>query len=254
MLQLSAEFERTSGPFIAPLNTQCLSGTLFGNRSINSLLWGKLQQTGVPAPAPVYPFFLSWRAHGVFSGQIRLWMRVNMCTRGLEDGIRVLPTYGLAFLPSIPAVSAGTMGSLLQTGELMNILGVKCFIALNIQYLVQALLAISCIHTEVFSSVCYQNDAFCRVLTCLPTSRGSLELHFQLDRTIPPRFLPCWHDKRGQSLIPGLCYEGDSGVNDWLKSPEERNVWILCSQGADEKPKAKKVKKKKFTCMIYQLD
>lgn len=56
-LQLSAEFERTSGPFTAPLNTQCLSGTLFGNRSINSLLWGKLQQAGVPAPSSSLPLF-----------------------------------------------------------------------------------------------------------------------------------------------------------------------------------------------------
>ena len=43
-----------------------------------------------------------------------------MCMRGLEDGIRVLTTYGLAFLASIPAVGAETMGSLLQTGKLMN--------------------------------------------------------------------------------------------------------------------------------------
>lgn len=63
----------------------------------------------------------------MFSGQIRLWMRVNMCMRGLEDGIRVLTTYGLAFLSNIPAVSTGTMGSLLQTGKIINILGVKCF-------------------------------------------------------------------------------------------------------------------------------
>lgn len=108
-----AEIQRTSGPFTAPLNTQCLSGTLFGNRSINSLLWGKPQRTGVPGHASTHPLFLSWRAHGVFSGQIRIWMRVNMCTRGLGDGIRVLTTYGLASLSTVPAVSTGTIGSIL---------------------------------------------------------------------------------------------------------------------------------------------
>lgn len=144
-----------------------------------------------------------------------------MCTGGLEDGIRVLPTYGRAFLPSGPAVSAGTMGSLVQTGEFMYIFGVKCFIALNIQLLVQALFAISCVHTEVFSSVCYQNDVFCRGTDPFTYIQGQFGTSFPTGsyHPPPPRFLPCWHDKRGQSLIPGLCYEGDSGVNDWPKSP-----------------------------------
>lgn len=67
----------------------------------------------------------------MFSGQIRLWTRVNMCTKGLWDGIRVLTPYGLAFLSSIPAVSTGTIGSHLQTGKLINILGVECFESIN---------------------------------------------------------------------------------------------------------------------------
>lgn len=50
-----------------------------------------------------------------------------MCMRGLEDGIRVLATYGLAFLSGVPAVGTGTMGSLLQTGKLVNTFEVKCF-------------------------------------------------------------------------------------------------------------------------------
>lgn len=107
-------------------------------------------------------------------------MRVNMCMRGLEEGIRVLTTYGLAFLSSIPAVSTGTMGSLLQTGKLMNILGVKCFYSFKYSVPGSGLIC-HILHTHW--SI---NDVSDRVVTCLPTSKSSLELHFKLDRTIPP--------------------------------------------------------------------
>lgn len=74
-----------------------------------------------------------------------------MCTGGLGDGIRVLTTYGPSFLSRIPAVSTGTMGSLLQTGKLMNILGVKCFY-LTFRYLI---CHIVCTH----GSICHQPAA-----------------------------------------------------------------------------------------------
>lgn len=69
-LQLSAEIHRTSGCFTAPLNTRCLSGTFFANRSINSLLWAKLHQAGAPAPASGHPFSLAGEHMGHF--QVRL--------------------------------------------------------------------------------------------------------------------------------------------------------------------------------------
>lgn len=179
------------------------------------------------------PPLLSWRAHGVFSGQIRLWTRVNMCTRGLGDGIRVLTTYGPSFLSSIPAVSTGTMGPLLQTGKLMNILGVKCFYGpLPFTTLLSA-------HMEVFVINLLPEWYFLQCSDLFTYIQEQFGTSFQTQWYHPPRFLPCWHDKRGQSLIPELCYEGDSGVNTGWRATQERNVWTSAgSKGADRKLRA----------------
>lgn len=91
-LQLFAETQRTSGPFPAPLNTQCLSGTLFGNRSINSLLWGKLHQSGVPALAPVHPFSLTGEHMGCFQVRLDESEHVHERVRGWDQGVNYIRT------------------------------------------------------------------------------------------------------------------------------------------------------------------
>lgn len=82
MLQLSAEILRTSSHFTALLHSRCRSETLLANRVNKFPFIGvsltKQKSLSVLQSTP----FLSWRTHGVFSGQIRIWTRVNMCRRG----------------------------------------------------------------------------------------------------------------------------------------------------------------------------
>lgn len=152
-----------------------------------------------------------------------------MCMRGLGDGIRVLTTYGPSFLSSIPAVSTGTMGSLLQTGKLMNKLGVKSFYSPlpfitcfgpNLSY---------CVHTwKYLSSTCCQNDIFYSVLTCLPTSKSSLELHFKLNGTIPPPIPPLLTWQTRPESNPRAVLRGWFGGQHGLKSHTGKKCLNFC--------------------------
>lgn len=142
-----------------------------------------------------------------------------MCMTGLGDGIRLLTTYGLAFLSYIPAVSPGTTGSLLQTRKLMNILGVTFFIALpNISFPGSGLIFhIMC----TLWSICHQSAIkiwfFYNVLTRLPTSDSSLELHFKQNCTIPPiPPLLTWQTRPKSN--PRAVLRGWFGGQHWLKS------------------------------------
>lgn len=174
-----------------------------------------------------------------------------MCMRGLEDGIRVLTTYGLAFLSSLPAVSTATMGSLLQRGKLMNILGVKCSYSFKYSVPASGLICIILhIHWSIFINLlvkwCFLqgSDLFAYIQEQFGTS-------FQTGSYHPPRFLPCWHDKRGQSLIPELCYEGDSGVNDWPKSPRGKKCLSSLQWRCRQKAQSGLVKKRQRGCIVW---
>lgn len=114
--------------------------------------------------------------------------------------------------------------------KLINILGGhNFFIDLTCHFLVRELIChIMCTRW----STCHQFATKIRFFTVF----WPVYLHpravwnFISNWTVPsPRFLPCWHDKQGQSLIPGLCYEGDSGVSAGRRATQERNVrTLLC--------------------------
>lgn len=126
----------------------------------------------------------------------------------------------------------------------MSILGVKCF------YSPLPFITLFVIHMEVFVINLLPELYFQQCSDLFTYIQEQFGTSFQTQWYHPPRFLPCWHDKRGQSLIPELCYEGDSGVNAGWRATQERNVWTSAgSKGADRKRRA--AQQQKLTSMIY---